>query len=347
MIDREAIAVTSRLSRAGYDAYIVGGAVRDLLLGMNPKDFDVVTNALPRKIRKIFRNSRIIGRRFQLVHVIFRDKVIEVSTFRTASTDSEENIFGTMSEDVVRRDFTMNALYYDPDNEFIIDYVGGYEDILKRRVKPLIPADASFLEDPVRMIRALRYASTTGFDLQGKIPKQLKKRAILVSSCSVSRLTEELFKILGSGNAQKFFDIASKHGLLSYLIPEIGTRLNSAESGFLWRKLSPSLDALDAKVRRNRRVHKGEMIAALAETFLDVPRSISSDPFLARRETFMQIKSLISPLTPPNIEVEKAAQRIIGGSPKLRRRHRSSRFGRPIRERHMKEKESKKNLSAE
>ena len=173
-LDREALAVTGRLQRAGFDAYVVGGAVRDLLIGKRPKDFDVVTNAPPRRIRRIFRNSRIIGKRFQLVHVFFGETIVEVSTFRTGTQTSEETIFGTMEEDVRRRDFTMNALYYDPEKEHIIDYVGGVDDIRARRVRALVPVEASFLEDPVRMIRALRYAATTGFTLRGKISKHIR-----------------------------------------------------------------------------------------------------------------------------------------------------------------------------
>jgi poly(A) polymerase len=332
--DREAIAVTSRLHRAGYDAYIVGGAVRDLLVKKRPKDFDVVTNALPREIRKTFRNSRTIGRRFQLVHVFFKDTIIEVSTFRTSSTESKNNIFGTMSEDVSRRDFTMNALYYDPVNEYIIDYVNGYEDIKKARVKALVPLEISFQEDPVRMIRAIRYASTTGFDLYGKIPKHIRKRAVLIASCPVSRLTEELFKILASGQSRMFLESALKHGLLRYLLPEIDSRLNSRAEGAVWEKLAVLLDKLDNDVASNRPVQKGAMIAALAGPFFTTTEPEGGDMYLIRKEAFLQVKAVIAPLTPPNLEVEKAAQRIVGGTPKLRHRRRSGRSRRGPRERH-------------
>jgi poly(A) polymerase len=333
-LNREAIAITSRLHRAGYDAYIVGGAVRDLLINKRPKDFDVVTSALPREIRKTFRNSRIIGRRFQLVHVFFKDTIVEVSTFRTTASESAKNIFGTMSEDVSRRDFTMNALYYDPENEYIIDYVGGYEDIRKGRVKALVPLELSFPEDPVRMIRAIRYSATTGFALYGKISKHLKKRAPLIASVPVSRLTEELFKILSSGSSRAFIESAVEHGLFVHFLPEIDKRLNSETEGDIWDKLAGLLDALDEEIRANRPVQKGAMIAALTGPFYFPPEPVSRDMHLVRKEAFLQLKAVLAPLTPPNMEVEKAVQRLVGGSPKVRHRRRSGRKRTGPRERH-------------
>lgn len=154
-IDPDAIRIAHRLKSAGHSAYIVGGAVRDLLVGRVPKDFDLVTDAHPRKIKRLFRNSRIIGKRFRLVHVFFREKIIELSTFRSLDHQGENNVYGTIQEDVLRRDFTLNALYYCPIEEIIIDYIGGVKDIRNRKIRPLIPLKTIFTEDPVRMIRAL------------------------------------------------------------------------------------------------------------------------------------------------------------------------------------------------
>ena len=155
-IDSDAFFVVSHLRNAGFDAYIVGGAVRDLLIGKHPKDFDIVTSATPSKIKRLFRNSRIIGKRFRLVHVFFGEKIFEVSTFRSIAEGSIGNVFGTMDEDVQRRDFSLNALYYDPLKEQVIDYVHGVEDIRRKLVRPIIPLDRIFVEDPVRMLRAVK-----------------------------------------------------------------------------------------------------------------------------------------------------------------------------------------------
>ena len=170
-IDVDAVYIISRLKDLGFQAYIVGGAVRDLIVGAEPKDFDIVTNATPSRIKKLFRNSRIIGKRFRIVHVIFGNKIFEVSTFRSNAVSSVGNDFGTMDEDVLRRDFTLNALYYDPILEQVIDYVDGMRDIKKHIIRPVIPLETIFIDDPVRMLRAIKYAAS-GLDPDGRIRMQ-------------------------------------------------------------------------------------------------------------------------------------------------------------------------------
>ncbi len=324
-LDRAAVSVIRRLHRAGHKAYIVGGAVRDLLLGKRPKDFDVVTDAPPRRIRRLFRNSRIIGNRFQLVHVYFGETIIEVSTFRSSSPDAQDTIFGTMSDDVWRRDFSVNALYYDPEREHIIDYVGGMEDIREKRLSPLAAPDTSFAEDPVRMIRALRYAATTGFELYGRISKTIRRRATLIQECPVSRLTEELFKILGSGNARGFFESACEHGLLRYLLPNIEKLLSRKNNYDLKNAFYKSLQSLDAEVDKNPDVKKGAMLASLTSPFFTDDFSGVEAGSPVRRDVFLRIKELVAPLTPPNLEVDMAAARILGVSSSRRRKRRKSR----------------------
>ncbi|MDR0324168.1 MAG: polynucleotide adenylyltransferase PcnB, partial [Treponema sp.] len=164
-VDSEAVNIIKKLKSSGFDGFIVGGAVRDLILGKKPKDFDIVSSASPAKIKKVFRNSRIIGRRFRLVHVYFGQRIFEVATFRSLKDGNTSNTFGTMDEDVFRRDFSMNALYYEPEQQIVVDYVDGVKDIKKRQVKPVIPISEIFSEDPVRMIRAVKYAAATGFSL--------------------------------------------------------------------------------------------------------------------------------------------------------------------------------------
>ena len=171
-MDPDAIYIINRLRETGFASYIVGGAVRDLIIGNKPKDFDIVTDATPSRIKKIFRNSRIIGKRFRLVHVFTSTKIFEVCTFRSIVDGSVGNAFGTMDEDVKRRDFTLNALYYDPVKEQVIDYVGGVKDIRKGIVRPVIPIDRIFIEDPVRMLRAVQYGATT----KCRLPRSLKKK---------------------------------------------------------------------------------------------------------------------------------------------------------------------------
>jgi poly(A) polymerase len=199
-VDKDAIFIIEKLRANGCDAYIVGGAVRDMILGEPPKDFDVVTSAQPLVIKKIFRNARIIGRRFRLVHVYFGDKIIEVSTFRSLAEGTTSNVFGTIEEDVLRRDFSLNALFYDPVEELVVDYVGGMDDIRAQRIKAVIPLDTIFQDDPVRMVRALKYAATTGFSLPWNLRRRIRKDAGLLEPVSPSRLTEEMMKIIKNGH---------------------------------------------------------------------------------------------------------------------------------------------------
>ena len=194
-IDPDALQIVNRLRDSGFTAYIVGGAVRDLIIGNTPKDFDIVTDATPSKIKKIFRNSRIIGRRFRLVHVVFGTKIFEVSTFRSICEGSVGNSFGTIDEDVQRRDFTINALYYDPIQKQVIDYVGGMRDIKKHVLRPVIPLDHIFIEDPVRMLRAVKYSATTHAQMSFLLRRKIRQSANLLSQVSPSRLTEEMMKI--------------------------------------------------------------------------------------------------------------------------------------------------------
>ena len=183
-IDVDAVYIISRLKDLGFQAYIVGGAVRDLIVGAEPKDFDIVTNATPSRIKKLFRNSRIIGKRFRIVHVIFGNKIFEVSTFRSNAVSSVGNDFGTMDEDVLRRDFTLNALYYDPILEQVIDYVDGMRDIKKHIIRPVIPLETIFIDDPVRMLRAIKYAAKTDSKMSFLLRHKIRHSASLLNQIS-------------------------------------------------------------------------------------------------------------------------------------------------------------------
>ena len=218
-IDPDALQIINRLRDMGFTAYIVGGAVRDLIVGNVPKDFDIVTDATPSKIRRIFRNSRIIGRRFRLVHVVFGEKIFEVSTFRSNEEGSVGNEFGTIEQDVLRRDFSINALYYDTVQEQVIDYVGGMKDIKKGQLKPVIPLDLIFKEDPVRMLIAIKYSATTGAKISLPLARKIRHSANLLSQVSPSRLTEEMLKIINSPFADKIIEEALDKDLYMYLQP--------------------------------------------------------------------------------------------------------------------------------
>jgi poly(A) polymerase len=188
-VDSGAVYIIQLLRDAGFETYIVGGAVRDLMLGKKPKDFDIVTTATPNQIKRYVRNARVIGKRFRLVHVYNGSKIFEVATFRSIKEGTTSNTFGTIEEDVRRRDFTMNALFYDPSNETVLDYVGGVDDIKRKILQTVIPLNVIFREDPVRMIRAVKYAASAGFEVPLRIKWKIKKYAPLLAEISTSRLT--------------------------------------------------------------------------------------------------------------------------------------------------------------
>lgn len=297
-IDSDALKIIKRLRHDGFNAYVVGGAVRDLLIDKRPKDFDIVTDAHPRQIKKLFWNAKIIGKRFRLVHIHFNDKIIEVSTFRGLSPGDEQNTFGTMEDDVKRRDFTFNALYYSPVEEQLIDYIGGFEDVRQARIISLIPLDVTFKEDPVRLIRTVKYAATTGFELPGKIKKALKKYSSELGKAAVSRLTEELMKILASGSSVQIFKYCLEYNMLKYIVPVVNNQINE--------ELMKSLAKLDSEIAARQMVKREYMIYSLTRSYLSPPTSLMLKTKTAFREVFKAMKEIIAPMTPPNIEVEKA-----------------------------------------
>ena len=265
-IDPDAVHVVRKLVNNGHKAYIVGGAVRDLLLGKRPKDFDIATDARPRTIRRLFRRSRIIGRRFKLVHVYYgREKTIEVSTFRSSMTQpNNNNIYGTLAEDALRRDFSLNALFYSPQKEQIIDYVEGITDIRKRKVRVLGPVKTSFLEDPVRMIRAVKYASVLGFSLPFTTRFTIKRWGKSMVSCSPERLTEEVYKILESGNSHSILQRAYRLKLLEVLLPALTPLLRRYQRDLASSPLFKRLRELDRLFGDGKpKLQRGEILAGL------------------------------------------------------------------------------------
>ena len=309
-IDPDAMRVITHLRDNGYDAYIVGGAVRDLLVGKTPKDFDIVTDATPPRIKKIFRNSRIIGKRFRLVHVFFGPKIFEVSTFRSIADGTVGNKFGTMDEDVCRRDFSLNALYYDPIKEQIIDYVDGVRDIKKRRIEPVIALDVIFKDDPVRMLRAVKYAAGTGFHLPHKLKKTICKSASLLGPVSPSRLTEELIKIINSGSSYNIVSLALQTDIYMHIQPA-ACALIYDDPSFEQRYMA-SLKELDALVISDNTVRLGKKLSYLIYDFIsdltDWKKELEANPnpselFL---RTWTQCRNFVLPMNPPRVELEFA-----------------------------------------
>ncbi|MFO8063778.1 MAG: polynucleotide adenylyltransferase PcnB [Spirochaetota bacterium] len=305
-VDVEALKVIRRLRTNGHNAYIVGGAVRDLVLGKSPKDFDIATDAAPGRIRKLFRNSRIIGKRFRLVHIFFRDQIIEVSTFRSEDSGGFNNVYGAIEEDVKRRDFTMNALYFDPDEGIVLDYVGGYEDIRRRRLSPVIPLERIFTEDSVRMIRAIKYAQTGGFKMPGSLKRQIKRNSALMEECPASRLTEELFKILDSGATRAIFEQLHQFGLLKYMLPSVAFFLNGRQFSQFQNRFFESLGHLDALREAGEDVGRDIAFAHLTADFVFLISEAGKDSRIPFKEAFTEMKQFLRPASPPNKDIERA-----------------------------------------
>jgi poly(A) polymerase len=226
-IDSEALKVLYRLKNHGFVAYLVGGGVRDLLLDRRPKDFDISTSAHPQQVRKLFRNSFIVGRRFRLVHVRFGRKVVEVATFRRASEPEagdtlirRDNTFGTPEEDAFRRDFTANALFYDIANFSVIDWVGGLGDIEARVIRTIGDPGVRFREDPVRMLRAVALAARLDFKIDPDTAEAIRFLRGEIVRSSLPRILEEFYKILRQGRSRRTFEMLHEYGLLAYLLPE-------------------------------------------------------------------------------------------------------------------------------
>jgi poly(A) polymerase len=261
--------VIRRLQEAGFKGFVVGGAVRDLLLGIPPKDFDIATDAEPEQVKPLFRRAYLIGRRFRLVHVHVGAETIEVSTFRAPQGDEaadehgrllSDNVYGTQGQDAARRDFTINALYFDPTTEAIWDFVGGVADIRARRLKLIGPPTTRYREDPVRMLRAVRLAAKLGIAIEAKTAAPISKLAPLVGNVPPARVFDEMQKLLLSGHAAESLQSLRAHGLSHGLLPLVDVVL---EQPLGQRFIELALANTDQRVREDRGVSPAFLFATL------------------------------------------------------------------------------------
>lgn len=282
--------VVEQLTDGGYDAYLVGGCVRDLMMGLKPKDFDVATNATPEQVKEIFRRSRIVGRRFQIVHVRMGPEVIEVTTFRAHHNTKNstkngvkdnakkshrdksqrsakgmllrDNIFGSIDEDASRRDFTMNAFYYHPQDNSVYDYANGLPDIENRLIRIIGNPEERYREDPVRMLRALRFAAKLGFNLEENTAHAITKTHKLLADIPPARLFDEILKLFMHGHALATFHLLRQYKLFDVLFPATTAAL-SKDPGYYLKFIEQALTNTDIRIRSNKRVTPAFLYAAL------------------------------------------------------------------------------------
>lgn len=285
-ISPAALKVLYRLKEAGYQAFLVGGGVRDLLLGIVPKDFDVATNALPEEIRRVFRNCRLIGRRFRLAHVHFGDEIIEVATFRAAAAPPEvddddhreaadarlqddsgrllrDNVYGDIDDDVWRRDFTANSLYYNIADFSVWDYTGGAADVKDRVLRLIGDPETRYREDPVRMLRAARFAAKLGFSIHADTFAPMQELAELLGGVPAARLFDESLKLFLGGHGVASFDRLQHFGLLAHLLPATAQELGHEPEGPFARLVQLGLAGTDARVRADKAVTPTFLYAVL------------------------------------------------------------------------------------
>jgi poly(A) polymerase len=268
-IPENVLKVLYRLHRSGYRAYLCGGSVRDLLMGREPKDFDIATDAHPTEIRRLFRNSRIIGRRFRLVHVIFQDMIVEVATFRREPERGNEehaeilvtddNTFGSPLQDARRRDFTINGLFYNIADFSVIDYVGGLDDLEEKRVRVIGEPDVRFREDPVRMMRAIEFASRLGFQIEPATYAAILRHRTEILKASAPRVSEEILELLRRGWARGAFRLMVDSGLLEPLLPEVYNAISNDRAPYFWKML----EVLDRTVQSDRKISDPVLLSVL------------------------------------------------------------------------------------
>lgn len=326
-ISKNALKVLYRLHNSGFSAYLVGGCIRDLLLGLRPKDFDIATNADPEQIKQLFTNCRLIGRRFRLAHVHFGREIIEVATFRAPHSAStvqnahgmilHDNVYGSIEEDVLRRDFTINALYYNIADFSIVDFVGGMQDLKKLQISLIGEPQLRYREDPVRMLRAIRFAAKLNFAIHPSSAKSIHDMSHLLANIPAARLFEEYSKIFLTGHAYKTYLLLSEYGLFKQLFPRtaklipnefIAIALRSTdqrvEQGksvtpsfllavFGWQPMLELTKRIDFREAMDQVLNEQQRIMAVPRRFVSMIRDMwELQPRLERRRTIRQVETL-------------------------------------------------------
>ena len=270
-LSKNALSIISRLQSKKFKAYIVGGGIRDLIEGLDPKDFDIVTDCEPREIRKLFRNSRIIGRRFKLVHIIFPNEIIEVTTFRSGQDPQSDSIeindkgriirdnkWGTQEEDVVRRDLTINSIYYDPLSDKIVDYTGGVKDLESKRIRFVGDVEKRIIEDPVRILRVIRFAAKLNFEIEPTIKKAITKYKNQLLDMSSARIYEEIIKMFLAGHALKTYQLLQEHDLFDLLFPHLENSKENFNEFY-----ENAFKDTDQRLKENKKLNVGFLFAIL------------------------------------------------------------------------------------
>ena len=303
-IPENVLKVLYRLHRSGYRAYLCGGSVRDLLMMRTPKDFDIATDAHPAEIRRLFRNSRIIGRRFRLAHVIFQDMIVEVSTFRREperGTDenaelliTDDNTFGSPLQDARRRDFTINALFYNIADFSVIDYVGGLDDLNQKRVRVIGDPDIRFREDPVRMMRAIEFASRLGFEIEHDTYEAILRHRTEILKASPPRVAEEILEVLRRGWSRGAFRRMVDSGLLEPLLPEVYRAIAGDRTPYFWKMT----EVLDRTVQSGRKISDAVLLSVLLLPWVmdELEQEEKRKPKLRIGEVMLFIRELIQPV---------------------------------------------------
>ncbi|MBC7963721.1 MAG: polynucleotide adenylyltransferase PcnB [Steroidobacteraceae bacterium] len=298
LMNPNALRILYRLKDNGFVGYLVGGCVRDLLLGREPKDFDVVTNATPGEVKRLFRNCRLVGRRFRLAHIHFQDEIIEVATFRSQVSNEQQpepkvvqeaghrqrhprmmkdddgmilrdNVYGTPEEDALRRDFTVNSLSYNIADFSIIDYTGGLDDLNAGIIRIIGDPDVRFQEDPVRMLRAVRFAAQLGFTIEEKTRMALVAAADTIARSAPPRLYDELLKLLLSGEGAKCYDLLRQTGLFQALFPDFSSWLAAESEGFPHTRFGEMLGYVDSRIQQGDKVSPPLLLALLFGQYID------------------------------------------------------------------------------
>jgi len=330
-IDPDALKVVRRLARYQHEAYFVGGCVRDLLLGRTPKDFDLATSATPSQIKSLFRNCRIIGRRFKLVHIFFGPKIIETATFRKNPRDEQEgpegaeldptellnsgdsllirrdNVFGTAEDDALRRDFTLNGLFYDPMERRVIDFVQGREDLERGLIRTIGDPDVRFQEDPVRALRAIKFAARLGLTIEPETFAAITRNRDHIPECAKARVLEEIYRLLREGAAVRVMELLIETGVQPVLLPELTPVVQDPERRELLFARLGALDALGDELELTNAV----ILGALSYTILVDPEALFRDRANGSAALDEALRGVLTSWTPSRRDRDRTRQMIM------------------------------------